>query len=142
HSFRFGGTYDYVRDNRTYAAYQTAVDGLAKSGLGPAVSGLLSGQFTDIKVAVDPQGKFPCGASGPTPACSVTLPIGSPNFSRSNRFGEGALYVQDSWKLRPGVTVNLGLRWEHFGVQHNKNANLDANWYAQGVGFADPQLGA
>jgi len=142
HSFRFGGTYDYVRDNRTYAAYQTAVDGLAKSGLGPAVSGLLSGQFTDIKVAVDPQGKFPCGASGATPACSVTLPVGSPNFSRSNRFQEGALYAQDSWKVRQRLTINLGVRWEHFGVQHNKNANLDSNWYASGVGFADPSLGA
>ncbi len=143
HTVRFGGTYDYIRDNRTYAAYQTAVDGLSKStGLGGAISGLLSGQFTDIKVAIDPQGKFPCGASGPSPACSVTLPVGSPNFSRSNRFNEGALYVQDSWKIRPRITLNLGLRWEHFGVQHNKNANLDANWYASGIGFADDNLGA
>ncbi|HVW85788.1 MAG TPA: carboxypeptidase regulatory-like domain-containing protein [Bryobacteraceae bacterium] len=142
HSIRFGGTYDYIQDNRTYAAYQTAVDGLAHtSGLGPALSNLLAGQFADIKVAVDPQGKFPCGASGPNPACSVTLPVGSPNFSRSNRFKEGALYIQDSWKLRPRLTVNLGLRWEHFGVQHNKNANLDANWYAPGVGFPDDNLG-
>ena len=44
HSFRFGGTYTYQRDNRTYAAYQTAVDGLAdQQGVGPAIDGLLVG---------------------------------------------------------------------------------------------------
>lgn len=140
HSFRFGGTYDYQRDNRTYAAYQTAVDSLAAStGLGPALSGLMAGQFVDIRVAVDPQGKFPC-AVNPT-NCNVTLPVSAPNFSRSNRYHEFAIYGQDSWKLKPTITINLGVRWEYFGVQHNKNANLDANWYAPGVGFADDNLG-
>jgi hypothetical protein len=140
HSFRFGGTYTYQRDNRTFAAYQTAVDSLAKAGLGPAVSALMAGTFNEIRVAVDPQGKFPCAVSPGN--CNVTLPVSAPNFTRSNRYHEFALYVQDSWKLRPSLTLNLGLRWEYFGVQHNKNANLDANWYAPGVGFADDNLGA
>ncbi len=119
--------------------YQTAVDGLAaSSGLGPALNGLLSGEYNDINVAVDPQGKFPC-AVAPT-NCNVTLPVTGPNFSRSNRYHEFALYAQDSWRIRPGFTVNLGLRWEYFGVQHNKNASLDSNWYAPGVGFADDKL--
>ena len=25
--------------------------------------------------------------------------------------------------------MNLGLRWEYFGVQHNVNPNLDSNFY-------------
>jgi hypothetical protein len=142
HSVRFGGTFSYIRDNRTFAAYQTAVDALASAqGTGPALAGLLSGNFDTIKVAVDPQGKFPCVGGVATPGCSVTLPVSSPNFSRSNRFREDALYIQDSYKLRPNFTVNLGLRWEYFGVQHNKNANLDSNWYAPGVLFADTNLG-
>lgn len=144
HNFRFGGTYDYQRDNRTYAAYQTAVDALAKGGggVGPALSGLLAGHFTDIKAAIDPQGHFPCAdKKHVTPDCEVTLPVTSPSFTRSNRYHEFALYVQDSWKVRPRFTLNLGVRWEYFGVQHNKNANLDANWYAPGVGFADDNLG-
>ena len=139
HSWRFGATYTYQRDNRTFAAYQTAVDSLAKSGLGPAVSGLMAGQFNEIRVAIDPQGKFPC-AVNPSD-CQVTLPVSAPSFSRSNRYNEFALYAQDSWKLMPRFTVNLGLRWEYYGTQHNKNANLDANWYAPGVGFADNALG-
>jgi outer membrane receptor protein involved in Fe transport len=139
HSFRFGGTYDYQRDNRTYAAYQTAVDSLSRSaGLGPALSALVAGQFSEIRVAIDPQGKYPCSVA-PT-NCNVSLPVSAPNFSRSNRYHEFALYAQDSWKIRPRFTVNLGLRWEYFGVQHNKNAKLDANWYAPGVGFADDNL--
>jgi outer membrane receptor protein involved in Fe transport len=143
HSVRFGGSYDYIRDNRTYAAYQTAVDALSPGvgGVTPSLQALLNGTFDTIKVAVDPQGKFPCVGGVATPACSVSLPVNSPNFSRSNRFHEGALYLQDSWKLRPNFTVNLGMRWEYFGVQHNKNDKLDANWYAP-VGFADSNLGA
>jgi outer membrane receptor protein involved in Fe transport len=140
HSLRFGGTYDYERDNRTYAAYQTAVDGLSgDTSLGGALGALLAGQYNDINVAVDPQGKFPC-AVNPSD-CNVTLPVSSPNFSRSNRYHEFGLYAQDSWKASPRLTVNAGLRWEYFGTQHNKNANLDSNWYAQNTGFADDNLG-
>jgi len=134
HSFRFGGTYANIRDNRIYAAYQTAVDGLStKSGIGPALSGLVSGNFTDIEASVNPQGQFPGG--------TVTLPLSQPSYNRSNRFHDSAVYAQDSWKLRPRVTVNLGLRWEYFGVQHNAQQSLDSNWYASGIGFADNQLG-
>jgi outer membrane receptor protein involved in Fe transport len=140
HALRFGGTYEYIRDNRTYAAFQTAVDGLAAAnGLGPALDGLLAGTFNDINVAVDPQGHFPCAVDANN--CNVTLPVTGPNFSRSNRYHEFALYAQDSWKIRPRFTLNLGLRWEFFGPQHNKNANLDSNWYAPGIGFADDKLG-
>jgi outer membrane receptor protein involved in Fe transport len=143
HNIRFGGTYVNLRDNRTYAAYQTAVDALGKAGqgVGPALSQLLAGQFTSIKVAIDPQGHFPCVNGVQTPDCSVTLPLSAPSFSRSNRFNDGALYVQDSWKMRPRLTLNLGLRWEYFGVQHNANPKLESNWYAPGIGFADPVLG-
>ena len=139
HTLRFGGMFEYLRDNRTYAAYQTAVDGLSgDTSLGGALGNLLAGQYNDIKVAVDPQGHFPCAVS-PT-NCNVTLPVAGPNFSRSNRYKENALYVQDAWKLKPRITLNLGLRWEHFGVQHNQDPKLDANFYASGIGFADPVL--
>jgi hypothetical protein len=128
HVLRLGGTYFYLRDNRTDAAYQTAVDSLSNSsGLGSALVGFVNGTFAQIQVAVDPQGQFPCGT---TPTCMLHLPLSSPVFSRSNRFHDGALYAQDYWRLTRRITLNLGIRWEHFGVQHSGDSKLDSNWYS------------
>src|SRR5581483_9714673 len=51
------------------------------------------------------------------------------NFSRSNLYHEFGLYVNDSWRFRPRLTLNLGLRYDYFGVQHNRNEQLDSNFY-------------
>ena len=31
--------------------------------------------------------------------------------------------------MKPRLTLNLGLRWEYYGVQHNANPSLDSNFY-------------
>ncbi|NOT64199.1 MAG: TonB-dependent receptor, partial [Acidobacteria bacterium] len=118
HNFRFGGSYVYLQDNRTFGAYQDPSLGLSTALVSLAFNNFLTGQLARYQGAIDPQGKFPCGATV-TPACSVTLPVGQPNFSRSNRYHEFGFYGQDSWKLRPRLTLNLGVRWEYYGVQHN-----------------------
>jgi outer membrane receptor protein involved in Fe transport len=128
HEIRFGGTFEYLRDNRTFGAYEEGQQIFGNS-VGKGLDGLLGGQVYEFQGAIYPQGKYPCVNGVQTPACTVTLPLGPPTFERSNRYEEGALYVQDSWKISRRVTVNLGLRWEYFGVQHNVNANLDSNFY-------------
>jgi outer membrane receptor protein involved in Fe transport len=129
HSFRFGGQFTYIQDNRTFGAYENAVEGLGTS-TSSALNNFLLGQLHEFESAVYPQGKFP--------GQSVTLPVGPPSFSRSNRYKEGALYAQDSFKVAPRVTVNLGVRWEYYGVQHNNNSSLDSNFYPGTGGITSP----
>jgi len=120
HAVRFGGTYIRILDNRTFGAYETGVAELGNS-FQTSLDALLTGTLRTYRVAVDPQGKFP--------GQSITLPATQPQFFRNNRYNEGALYANDSWKIHPRVTLNLGLRWDYFGVQHNKDPKLDSNFY-------------
>ncbi len=120
HTLRFGGSYYYIRDNRAFGAYEEAVEQLGNS-LKTGMDNFLSGKLLTFQAAVYPQGKFP----GQT----LTLPVGPPDFTRSNRYHDFAFYGQDSWRVTPRVTLNLGLRWEYFGVQHNKDPLKDSNFY-------------
>jgi outer membrane receptor protein involved in Fe transport len=128
HEFRFGGTLEYLRDNRTYGAYNEASQ-VFGSTLGAGMDNFLAGQLYEYEASVYPQGKYPCVNGVQTASCTVTLPVGPPNFERSNRYHEGALYFQDSWKISHRLTLNLGVRWEYFGVQHNVDPSLDSNFY-------------
>ena len=128
HELRFGGSFNYLRDNRTFGAYEEGQQIFGHT-IGQGMDNLLAGQLYEFDAAVYPQGKYPCMNGVQTPACTVTLPLGPPSFSRSDRYREGAVYFQDSWKVTRTLTVNLGLRWEYFGVQHNANPNLDSNFY-------------
>src|SRR5262249_10339127 len=134
HQLRFGGVYIHIRDNRTFGAYEYA-DARLGNSQAAALSNLVNGQLARFTVAVNPQGKFPCstnpatGALIVTPDCTLSTPLTSPNFSRSNRYHEWAVYFNDSWKIKPRFTLNLGIRYEYYGTQHNANQNLDSNFY-------------
>jgi hypothetical protein len=53
----------------------------------------------------------------PDGACSVTVAKGNPTIPfKEDDIG---LYFQDDWQVRPGLTLNLGLRWEFFGQPIN-----------------------
>lgn len=135
HQFSFGGTFQYTKDNRVFGAYENAVDGLVSSGTTNALYNFVNGGLGLLQVAVNPQGVYPCyrnvatGSYIETPECDITLPVSSPNFSRSNRYRDGAAYFADSWKLASNFTLNLGLRWELYGPQHSQQAAYDANFF-------------
>ena len=120
HQFRFGGGYIYIRDNRAFGAYENATEQLG-SNLAQGLGNMVLGQLRIFQAAVFPQGKFP----GDT----LTLPVGAPDFTRSNRYHDYALYFNDAWRIKPRLTLNLGVRYEYFGVQHNKDPKKDSNFY-------------
>jgi outer membrane receptor protein involved in Fe transport len=134
HQMKFGGNYIHARDNRTFGAFQEAVENLSTSNNSAAMENFLAGRLAQFQAAVDPQGKFPCatdaaGAVIQTPGCTVTTPVTQPKFNRNNRYNDFALYAQDSWKVVPRLTLNLGVRYEYYGVQHNADPSLDSNFY-------------
>ena len=138
HTIRWGGSFTYLRDNRTFGAYEESVNVLG-NGVGTGLDNLYLGQEYQFAAAIYPQQKYPCVANVQTPDCTINLPVGPPTFERSNRYEEGALYVQDAWKFNTRLTLNLGLRWEYFGAQHNVNPNLDSNFYLpNNVGAQSP----
>jgi hypothetical protein len=50
------------------------------------------------------------------------------------RFWEPAVYVQDDWRVKPWLTLNLGLRWDHFSpitAAQGERSNFDPVLAAQ-----------
>jgi hypothetical protein len=120
HQLRFGGQFFNIQQNRTFGAFLNSVQTLGNNTQ-QALNNLVAGQLVKFQGAVDPQGGFP--------GDFVTTPLAPPSFSRSNVYNEWAAYFNDSWRVRPSLTLNLGLRYEYYGVQHNKNPELDSNFY-------------
>ncbi|MGO9644000.1 MAG: TonB-dependent receptor domain-containing protein, partial [Candidatus Bathyarchaeia archaeon] len=131
---RYGGQFIYMQDNRAYGASNQALELL---GFDPAsgLDAMLTGNLAYYDVAVNPQGlSLPCyndPTNGPVivPGCLLNLPVSAPNFSRSYRYRDFAVYAQDNWRATERLTLNYGLRWEFYGVQHNNNQALDSNFY-------------
>jgi len=147
HSMQFGGQIVYIQANDAYGAYAQATEQVGNNRP-TGLQNLLTGNLFLFEAAVNPKGALPCvqnpylplvannanGALAVTPGCSINLPASAPQFARSNRFHDWAVYGQDSFKLTPRMTVNYGVRYEYYGVQHNNNQNLDSNFYYGGGG--------
>jgi len=148
HTMHFGGEFTYIQLNVAYGAYYQANEVLGSS-LGPALDSLVNagGDMQDgvfaspvlqFQARVDAEGALPCatdiyGNEIVTPACTVTPPLPVANPARSYRYKDWAAYGGDSFRLTRRITLNYGLRYEHYGVQHNNKAELDSNFYP-GVG--------
>ena len=122
HQLKFGGQVVYIQDTHTFGAYENAVQSLGTQGnYAQALGNFVTGNINQFQAAIFPQGKFP--------GQFVNLPVGPPDFTRSNRYNEWAAYLNDSFRVKSNLVLNLGVRYEYYGVQHNKNPELDSNFY-------------
>ena len=146
HSMHFGYLGTYIQLDYAYGAYAQAVEELGspwQSSLEDMMNnagGANGATLIQFETRVDPQGKLPCPADtsttdgnfgGPTtgPSCAVQTPVSQASYGRSYRYQDWAYYGEDSYKVSPKLTLNFGLRFEHYGVQHNNNQSLDSNFY-------------
>jgi hypothetical protein len=167
HNMRFGGQFTYIQLNVSYGAYAQAVEQLGSTfgdslndltNTIPSTTGYVAGgnaggsQLTTFAARVNPLGALPCplnvwgefigttaSGSNTCPTNSVvTPPLNSAIYGRSYRYKDWALYAQDSFRMTPRLTLNYGLRYEHYGVQHNNDASLDSNFYpGSGAGLEE-----
>jgi len=62
---------------------------------------------------------------------SVTgLPGGNRSDERENLFGA---FIQDNWKVRPTLTLNMGVRYSFFGALYAKQNNIPRVLFGQGA---------
>jgi Carboxypeptidase regulatory-like domain len=140
HAMRFGGQFTYIQLNVAYGAYAQAVEQLG-AGTQDSFNDLTNiagnpggSQLISFQARVNPQGKLPCpldiyGNQTTSASCAVTPPLSSATYGRSYRYQDWATYAQDSFRATPRLTVNYGVRYEHYGVQHNNKPQLDSNFY-------------
>ena len=111
--FGYNVVYD-IEDLLTDATFSNNVEnvpGLVPAIFGPGATAPEFGSMYYTQAALNPT--------------TGDLPV----FYRGYRANEVAMYVQDSWRVHPRLTVNLGLRWEYFGPPHNFQPGLDGNFY-------------
>src|ERR1039457_3139846 len=59
---------------------------------------------------------------------------GQPSAVQKNlRFNIVGIFAQDDWKIRPNLTINLGLRWEYFSPLTETNGNISNVMLGQGA---------
>src|SRR5262249_5619264 len=59
------------------------------------------------------------GVSRPTPASDVSGGAKIPDYNRQYRYNQFFAYGQDNFRLTPRLVLNVGVRYENFGVPSN-----------------------
>jgi hypothetical protein len=71
-------------------------------------------------------------AEGGAFQATTGLPGGFRNDNRENIWGA---FIQDDWKIRPGLTINAGLRYNYFGPLTDKNNNMGVLKFGAGTDY-------
>lgn len=65
---------------------------------------------------------------------------GVANAERHFRSSSYGLYFQDDWKMRPNLTLNMGLRYEYFGVLKEQNDEVANFIFGPGGGLTGSRV--
>lgn len=124
HTLKFGGQFVHLRENISFGV----ADGMVPEADFVDIQGFVDGLIDRYSIALNPQGHFPGEFVDP--------PFGPPSFTRHYHYNEPALFIADTWKITPRLTLTPGLRWEYFGVLHSPGAEhtLDSNFYPSTTG--------
>ncbi len=85
-----------------------------------SLDNLVLGRINRFQVAIDPNG-FPGG--------TYVTPVDQPSFTDNNRYNEFALYFNDAWSVNSRLKLNLGVRYEYYGVQKDVGPSETSNFY-------------
>ena len=144
HAFKFGG--EILNNKSTSDVTANAKGPLTFDGLQDFFAGFPDGPpagFGNCTAALEPGGKKPAKGScsdGSTGAATIL----TGNLVRHFAFNGYAAFVQDDWRIRPRVMLNLGLRYEINTVpkeQDNLQANFDPNAAGNGLVQGAPYKG-
>ena len=108
HAFHFGGSLTRLQDNFNTPGFGSFVQFLSWPDflLGLSASGNGTGTFSNVFASIDDFGLF----------------------DREFRVWEGSSFVQDDYRIRKSLTLNLGLRYERlgqFGDKLGRNSSFD-----------------
>ena len=123
HNLKFGASLVHLRDNQTPAESTLTRHNHVEFR---DLQRFVNGRASSFQIHLDPRGKVPGELLEP--------PFGAFNPRRHYRFDDWALFLQDSWKVSPRLTLSPGLRYEFFGPGHRigQEKLLEASFYRGG----------
>lgn len=109
HTFKFGGEYNRIFADQTFGFNQFGAFGFTTS----TTTTILDIMSFTPGITTGTVNRFD------STSANYRKQIG--NLQASMRFNEAAIFGQDSWRVLPNLTINLGLRWE---AQYNPQPEL------------------